>query len=122
MESKGIFCRFFICIAVLSFLLYSYVDQQNDVTRLRLNIPQLAKEIKDLREENTRLQYQIDLFESPQNLMQLASSAEFSHLKHPMAKDIVTLDQGLALRPALSEKEQPFAVTPKLPLAVNSRH
>ena len=68
MESRGVLLRILLCIAVFGVLLYSYVDRQNDVTRLRLEIPQLAKEIKDLSEENTRLQYEIDLFESPQNL------------------------------------------------------
>lgn len=98
MESRGILVRILACISISGVLLYSYVDRQNDVTRLRLEIPQLAKEIKDLREENTRLQYEIDLFESPQHLMQLASHSEFAHLKHPMVKDILTLDEGLALQ------------------------
>ncbi|MBI3236577.1 MAG: hypothetical protein HYZ48_02570 [Chlamydiales bacterium] len=92
------------------------------MTRLRLDLPRLAKEVKDLQEGNTRLQYQVDLFESPQHLMQLASLAEFSHLKHPMVKDIVTLDQGLAFGCPKEEAEVPFAVAPKLPLAVSSRH
>ena len=62
MESRGILSRILVCITFFGVLLYSYVDRQNDVTRLRLEIPQMAKEIKDLREENTRLQYEIELF------------------------------------------------------------
>jgi len=121
MESRGILSRILVCITFFGLLLYSYVDRQNDVTRLRLEIPQLAKEIKDLREENTRLQYEIELFESPQNLMQLASHSEFAHLKHPMVKEIVTMDEGLALQISTEEKGEPLPVKPKLPLAVGTR-
>ncbi len=121
MESRGILSRILVCITFFGLLLYSYVDRQNDVTRLRLEIPQLAKEIKDLREENTRLQYEIDLFESPQNLMHLASHCEFAHLKHPMGKDIVTMDEGLALQISTEEKGEPLPVKSKLPLAVGAR-
>lgn len=120
MESKGILSRVLVCITFFGLLLYSYVDKQNDVTRLRLEIPQLAKEIKDLREENTRLQYEIDLFESPQNLIQLASHSEFAHLKHPMVKDIVTMEEGLALHIPTEEKGETLPLKPKLPLAVGT--
>ncbi len=121
MESRSMLSRLLVCIAVFGVLLYSYVDRQNDVTRLRLEIPQLAKEIKDLKEENTRLQYEIDLFESPQHLMQLASHCEFAHLKHPMAKEILTMDEGIALQLSTEEKEETPSLKPKLPLAVGSR-
>ncbi len=121
MESRGILSRVLLCITFFGVLLYFYVDRQNDVTRLRLEIPQLAKEIKDLREENTRLQYEIDLFESPQNLMQLASHSEFAHLKYPMVKDVVTIEEGLALQFSNEEKEKTLLVKPKLPIAVGAR-
>lgn len=121
METRGILLRIVLCIAVFGVLLYSYVDRQNDVTRLRLEIPKMAKAIKDLTEENTRLQYEIDLFESPQNLMLLASHSEFAHLKHPMVKDIVTMDEGLALQAPFDEKGEILSTRPKLPLAVGSR-
>ncbi len=95
-----------ICICVGGIFLYSYVDKQNAVTRRRLEIPVLAKEIKDLKEENTRLQYEIDLFESPEHLIELARHSEFAHLKAPMLKEIITLQEGLALNAASDEKEE----------------
>lgn len=95
-----------VCIGVCGVLLYSYVDKQNAVTRRRLDIPVLAKEIKDLKEENTRLQYEIDLFESPERLMELARHSEYAHLKQPMLKEIITLQEGLALQAASDEKEE----------------
>lgn len=98
MWTKGSLTRILICIGVGGGFLYSYIDKQNALTKRRLQIPVLAKEIKDLKEENTRLQYQIDLFESPEHLLQLARSHEFSHLKQPMFKEILTLQEGLALQ------------------------
>ncbi len=103
---KGPLTRMLICIGVCGVFLYSYVDKQNAVTRRRLDIPVLAKEIKDLKEENTRLQYEIDLFESPERLMELARHTEFAHLKQPMLKEIITLQEGLALQIASDEKEE----------------
>lgn len=96
--NQSLFTRLVICIAAFGFCLYSYIDAQNQVTRLRLEIPMVAKQIKDVKEKNTRLQYEIDLFESPEHLIELARSSEFAHLKHPMQRDILTMQQGLALQ------------------------
>jgi len=102
--------------------LYSYIDQQNAVTRRRLEIPVLAKQIKDLKEEKLHLHYAIDLFESPEHLMTLARRSEFSHLKQPILKEILTMAQGLALQPSLEAKEEVTAIRPKLKLAIGAKH
>ena len=98
MWDKGPLIRILVCIGVFGVFLYSYVDKQNAVTRRRLEIPVLAKEIKDLKEVNTRLQFEIDLFESPEHLMELARHSEYSGLKQPMLKDILSMKEGLALQ------------------------
>src|SRR5438045_707399 len=85
--------RIFICILGAGVLLYAYIDKQNELTELRLQIPQLAKEVKSIQEENTRLQYEIDRFESPIHLMELSRKPEFGHLKHPYLSDIITLPE-----------------------------
>lgn len=121
MGAKGTLLRFFLCIAAGGVLLYSYIDKQNAVTELRLEIPVLAKEIKDLKEANTRLQYEIDLFESPAHLMELARHSEFSHLKHPLLKEILTLPEGLALQVSSEEKEEPTAASSKVKFAIGYR-
>lgn len=122
MWNKGVLFRLLVCIAAFGFCLYSYIDKQNAVTRLRLEIPVLSKQIKDIRECNTRLQYEIDLFESPENLMQLARSSEFAHLKHPMFKEILTMEQGLALNVVSDEKETAPSKLPKVKLVVGAKH
>lgn len=103
---KGLLVRILVCIGACGTFLYSYVDTQNAVTERRLKIPVMAKKVKDLKEENTRLQYEIDLFESPEHLMQLASTSEYSHLKQPMIKEILTMQQPLALQVSPEEAKE----------------
>jgi hypothetical protein len=103
--TAGIFVRLLICIFVFAFCLYSYTDKQNEVTELRICIPHVAKEIKTLKETNTRLQYEIDQFSSPEHLMELARRSEFSHLKFPLNKEVLLLDEGIALHPPVSATE-----------------
>ena len=121
MWNKGPLYAFWFASALAECCFYSYIDKQNAVTRRRLEIPVLAKEIKDLKEENTRLQYEIDLFESPEHLMELARHSEFSHLKHPMLKEIITMQEGLALQVSTAEKKA-AAARPKLKFAIGAKH
>lgn len=106
---RAVLLRIFICVGACGTFLYSYVDKQNGVTKRRLDIPVLAKEIKDIKEENTHLRYEIEIFESPEHLMELARHSEFSHLKHPMLKEVLSMQEGLALQisPEEAEEEKP---------------
>lgn len=88
--------RFSLCVAVAVLALYSYINEQNTLTQLRFELPVLAKQVQAIREENIRLQYEIDLFESPENLMRLAAKTEFAHLKHPSYNHILIVARGSA--------------------------
>ena len=105
-RSIFIFCGIFI----FGFALYTYVEQQNQVTALKLQIPKIAREIKALNEENTRLQFEIDIFENPDNLLKLAASPQFVHLQHPLSTDVLMVKEGLALH---LEPEIETAAAPK---------
>lgn len=89
--TKTLLARILVCILAMGVSLFAYIDKLNDLTILRLTIPTLAKQVKTLQEENTRLQYEIDRFESPIHLMELLRKPEFSHLKYPLLQDIVIL-------------------------------
>ena len=78
-----LFFRLLFCIAFAGLLLYKYIDKLNELTELRLSIPILAREVKEIRERNLELQYAIDTFESPLHLMELARMPEFGYLKYP---------------------------------------
>jgi hypothetical protein len=121
MAMKGPLIRVLVCIGAFGISLYSYIDKQNAVTKRRLDIPVIAKEIKDLKEMNTRLQYEIDLFESPEHLMELARHSEYSHLKQPLLKEVLTMQEGLALEVSSEDKEEKTAIRPKLKFAIGAK-
>jgi hypothetical protein len=112
--------RIFLCVICAGLFLYSYIDAQNALTRLRLQIPVMAKEIKGIKEENTHLKYEIELFESPQHLLELASHSEFTHLKQPLLKEIITMPQGIALQISSEEKQKAAAARSRLNLAIGA--
>ena len=88
-----LFIRLLICISCAGLVLYKYIDKLNELTELRLSIPILAREVKEIHEQNLELQYAIDCFESPLHLMELASKPEFGHLKYPVLDEIVLLPE-----------------------------
>ena len=95
---KALIIRIIICLIVFGFCLYSYIDKQNELTGLKIELPQLVKEIKGLNEEIQKMRYEIDQFESPAHLMQLVKYPEYSHLKHPFIEDVLTMPEGIAFK------------------------
>jgi len=87
----GFLLRLFLALSCFAGFLYAYLNKQNTITQLRLEIPALAKELDTVNAHNIRLQFEIDQFEDPSYLMELARRPEFRHLVHPLEKDIVTL-------------------------------
>jgi hypothetical protein len=83
--------RLILCVAIVGVALYAYVEENNRLTELRIKVPLLTKKLKDLQEENTRLQFEIEKFENPLNLMELARKPQYGHLKHPYTSDIIRI-------------------------------
>lgn len=88
---KIFFVQVLVCAFSCGGALYAYVRQQNDLTKVRIELPRLAKEVRQLEEQNSRLRYEIERFENPKHLMELAKRPEFSHLKHPLIGEIFVL-------------------------------
>ncbi len=88
----GTFIRILLCILTIGIFLYAYINKQNSITEMRLQIPNASKELQAASQENIRLQFEIDQFESPQHLMEMAGRPEFSHLKHPLLDEIITIE------------------------------
>lgn len=91
-----IFYKLGFCVSVLGGLLYSYLQIQNTATELKIQLPELEKQVAKIKEENKRLQYQIESFEQPAHLIELAHRPEFSHLKHPVLREILTVPEAIA--------------------------
>ena len=120
--NKGMLLRVVVCIFLFSVSLYSYIDQQNDLTQMRIQAPKLVKEIKAIKEENTRLKYEIDQFENPEHLMELSRHSEYSHLKHPLLKEILVCQEGVALSlPSETKGHVATPVKPKVSLAIGAK-
>lgn len=101
--------RFFLCLFTLMGLLYLSIDGQNEITSLQMEIPRLRSEVRQVIEENTRLQYQIDQFENPKNLMRLAQAEPYRHLRHPLVESVFAIPEGLVLSlPAEEKSVAPF--------------
>lgn len=94
----SILMRVSFCIFFFSCQLYKYLDKSNELTKIKMNLPKIEKEIFLLKEENKKLQYEIDKFENPSHLMKLIRREEFAHLKHPLLKDVLKLERGIALK------------------------
>lgn len=88
---KIFFVQVLVCAFSCGGVLYAYVRQQNDVTKVRIELPRLTREVRQLEEQNSRLRYEIERFENPKHLMELAKRPEFSHLKHPLIDEIFVL-------------------------------
>lgn len=86
--------RLFVCIVVAGIILFAYIEKQNSLTELRLAIPALAKEVKEIQDENIRLLYEIERFESPILMMEMMRKPEFSHLKYPYLNEEMFLPKG----------------------------
>jgi hypothetical protein len=96
---KSLLLRFGFCFGLIGFCLYSYLDMQNELTELKIKMPEVDQEFRLVREENRRLSYEIDQFQSPSHLIELVRRPEFSHLKHPLLKEILTVPEVLARAP-----------------------
>ncbi len=96
--------RILICILTLGTFLYVYVDKLNAHTELRLQIPALAKEVNQIKQDSIHLSYEIECFKNPQHLIQLAQQPEYSHLKFPYIDDILVVPTGLAKQHNFNEE------------------
>ncbi|MCB1081286.1 MAG: hypothetical protein KDK69_05630 [Chlamydiia bacterium] len=91
--TQGLLVRLFICIFVLGGLLYLYIDKQNDLTELKMQIPKLTKALYRIEEENAQLCFEIERLENPERLMELLRTPEFSHLKQPLVSEVIVVHE-----------------------------
>jgi len=75
-----------LAVATVAFFLCLYIDRYNEVTELRLTIPQLEKELRELTEANLRLAFDLQRFASPEHLLKL--KAERTDLKFPFQEEV----------------------------------
>jgi hypothetical protein len=77
--------------------------------------------VRTIKEENIRLQYEIEQFENPQHLMELSRHTAFTHLKHPLVKDVATCQEGIAMQMPSDKKQDAVLFTHKPTLATGAK-
>lgn len=87
----GFLIRLLMCILFAGLILYKYVDRLNELTELRLSIPAITKELREIEEKNVMLQYEIEKFESPEHLIELAKLPEMGHLRYPSDNEVIKI-------------------------------
>jgi cell division protein FtsB len=85
--------RVAICLSVVSFIVYVYIDQRNHLTELRRVIPQLEKEVKRVHEENVSLRYEMNRFRDPRHLLELARQPQYRHLRFPSSEEVIVIEE-----------------------------
>ena len=101
--------------------MFFYLDKQNEKTKLLLEIPHLSATLKEVEEENMRLQYLVDRFESPANLMELMAKNHFSHLQFPLLDSIVVLPEGKHFTTPSQSQPQAYPAHSR-PIALGARN
>jgi predicted ATP-grasp superfamily ATP-dependent carboligase len=89
----GWIIRLFLCLFFAGLTLYKYIDKLNSLTELKLAIPALAKEVREIEEKNLELAYEIEQFESPVHLIELVNKPEFGHLKYPSLNEVIIVTE-----------------------------
>lgn len=121
--NSGMVLRLLCCLAVFAVYLYHVIHKQNAINYLSMQIPKVSKDLKTIEEENVRLRFLIDSFESPDHLMQLVKSPAYSHLRHPSVQEVFNLAEGVALQvEERSEIKMFIPFKPHPVLAVGAHH
>jgi len=113
----NILFRIFLCLGTLFLFAFLSIRKENEITAHRLMIPQMNKEVKVLAEENTRLVFEKERFESPENLLRLASSSQYTTLHFPIATNVPVFPKGFFLARNASDNQNSFELKSKPKLA-----
>jgi len=93
MTSRGSLIGMLLCFLVAGLVLFAAIERRNVLTELQLEIPKLEKELKVIREDNIRLQYELERLESPVRLIELSRKPQYSHLKYPIEEEITSIQE-----------------------------
>ncbi len=90
---KGLLWRSGACILLLGAFLLHHVERQNELTRLRLEIPQIDMQWRALQERALQLRGKVLSRQTPRALLAQLQKPEFAHLKNPPPDKVWILDE-----------------------------
>ena len=110
---KKLLVKIAVCILGCSLVSYEHIHGLNELTAMRIEIPQIQQEIAKVSEEIDQLQFECLSMENPQHLLYLAKSADFSDLQYPLQEEVIVLQKEKTLTLAAQPvKEEPFKIHP----------
>jgi CHAT domain-containing protein len=111
---KKFLIKMAVCILGCAAVGYEHIYELNQMTAMRIKIPQIQQEITLVNEEIDRLNYEFQIMENPEKLLHLAKHAEFSDLHFPLKEEILVLSQENAIKEPtlLAKQEKSFKIQP----------
>ena len=91
LKKNFIFRLIFLCI-IGSFCFYQYLDKQNKLTFYNIKLTRAEKAIFNIKQEMNHLQYEVNKFESPENLIKIMNSMDFSHMSYPLSNEVIFIN------------------------------
>ena len=73
-------------------MLYGVVREQNRLTRLRLIVPELEKQVRRLEEEKQALTFEVLRFRSAKNLWKLKDQPQFAEMEFPTSDEVLVIE------------------------------
>jgi hypothetical protein len=87
--------RLGICVAVFGWGLFSYMDKQQALAQIKVQLPELEKRLGLIREENRLMLCEIEGLENPSRLIEVVHRPEYGYLKHPLLREILTVSESM---------------------------
>ena len=83
------FLQAILSLVVIASASFIYLYELNELTRRRLEVPKIEKELKILQEEIATLTFEIERAESPEKMEELLKNPDFPTLVMPKEDEIL---------------------------------
>ena len=77
------------CFLIAALFLFLLIERNNKLTALRIEVPEMKRNLQTALQENERLSFEIEQFENPLHLMELSRRPEFRHLEFPKLDRVI---------------------------------
>lgn len=83
--------RFISIVSLFALLLFIYIKEHHEILTLRMHIPLMEKEIREIKEDNLQMEFTLREFLNSHHLIQLARDPTYSHLVYPKENEIIKI-------------------------------
>jgi hypothetical protein len=79
--------RFLICFVYTAAILFAFIGKIHELNVLRLQVPDMEKQVRRIQKENDHIAFQLQKFSHPAHLMEYLQQKEYAHLTFPKRSD-----------------------------------